>query len=184
MLTAVNGLKYNFHVKAKADPSQIKLRYQGVDKIKLKDGALLLNLAVNQVIEQKPYAYQLINGAVKVVKCTYILKNKVLAFDFPEGYDSNYDLVIDPILVFAAQSGSTADNFGMTATFDTQGNLYSGGTAFNNGYPVTAGTYSQGFTGGVGTGITDVVITKYNSNGNALLYSTYLGVTVRKLSPA
>lgn len=175
MLTAVNGLKYNFHVKAKADPSQIKLRYQGVDKMKLKDGALLLNLAVNQVIEQKPYAYQLINGAVKVVKCTYILKNKVLAFDFPEGYDSNYDLVIDPILVFAAQSGSTADNFGMTATFDTQGNLYSGGTAFNNGYPVTAGTYSQGFTGGVGTGITDVVITKYNSNGNALLYSTYLG---------
>jgi len=174
MITAVNRLKYNFHIKAGADPSSIKLRYEGVDKIKLKDGALLITLSVNGVTEQKPYAYQLINGVVKEIKCVYVLKDKTVSFNFPEGFDRNYELVIDPILVFAAQSGSLADNFGMTATYDTQGNLYSGGTAYNNGYPVTSGSYSTGFTGTSGT---DVVITKYNSTGTGLLYSTYIGGT-------
>jgi gliding motility-associated-like protein len=175
MITGANGLKYNFHVKANADPSEIKLQYKGVDKIKLLDGTLVLHLSINDVIEQKPYAYQLINGQVKEVKCAYRFKNNVLGFDFAEGYDKQYELVIDPVLVFAAQSGSTADNFGMTATYDTQGNLYSGGTVFNNGYPVTLGAFSTSFSGTPQNGITDVVITKYNSTGNSLLFSTYIG---------
>ena len=177
MVTAVSRLKYNFHIKVASDPSQIKLRYLGVDKMKIKDGALILPLNVNEVIEQKPYAYQLVNGFVKEVKCLYVLKDKVVSFNFPDGYDKNYELIIDPVLVFAAQSGSTADNFGMTATYDTQGNLYSGGTCFNNGYPVTFGAFSSFFSGAVAPGSTDVVITKYNSTGNSLLYSTYIGGT-------
>lgn len=175
IITAVSRLKYNFHVKAKADPAQIRLRYEGVDKIRLKEGALYVTLSINEVVEQKPYAYQLINGFAKQVQCEYILKGNVVSFYFPEGYDTNEELVIDPILVFAAQSGSTADNFGMTATFDPQGNLYSGGTCFNNGYPTTSGAFSTTYSGPVAQSITDVVITKYNAGGNALLYSTYIG---------
>ena len=174
-ITSNTGFKYNFHVNVHADPSLIRLKYQGVDKIKLKDGILYLKLEVNNVIEQKPYAYQLIHEKVKEVRCNYKLKDNVLSFDLPDGYDKNYELVIDPILAFAAQSGSTADNFGMTATYDTQGNLYSGGTAFNIGYPTTIGAYSIVFNGPTAQGNTDVVITKYNSTGNALLFSTYLG---------
>lgn len=177
LLTAINGLKYNFHVKANADPSLIKMRYEGVNKLNLKDGILTVKLNVNEVVEQKPYAYQLINGHVTEVKCIYVLKNNDLSFEFPEGYDHNNELVIDPILVFAAQSGSLADNFGMTATYDTQGNLYAGGTTFNNGYPVTLGAYSSFFNGTAASGNTDVVITKYNSAGTLLLYSTYIGGT-------
>lgn len=177
LITAVGGLKYNFHIKPNADPSQIKLRYQGVDRIRLKEETLFIELSVNGVTEQKPYAYQLINGEVREVKCRYVLRDKVLGFSFPEGYDKNQELVIDPILVFAAQSGSTADNFGMTATYDTQGNLYSGGTVFDNGYPTTTGAYSTSFNGTfvAFSGNTDIVITKYNSSGTSLLYSTYFG---------
>lgn len=174
-ITSARGLKYNFYIKANADPDLIKLEYQGVDKIKLKNGTLTFKLEVNEVIEQKPYAYQLINGQVVQVKCNYVLKNNILSFEFPDGYERNYSLVIDPVLVFAAQSGSTADNFGMTATYDKQGNLYSGGTVFDVGYPFVAGSYSSVFNGPPAYGNTDVVITKYNSTGNALIYSTYLG---------
>ncbi len=149
MLTAVSGLKYNFHVCAKSDPSLIKMSYEGVDEIKLKDGKLILSLSVNEVIEQKPYAYQLIAGVVKEVKCVYVFKKNVLSFDFPDGYSREHDLVIDPILVFAAQSGSTADNFGMSATYDNQGSLYAGGTVYNLGYPTTTGAFSSAFSGSV-----------------------------------
>lgn len=175
VLTAVNGIKYNFHIKAGGNANDIKLEYEGVSEIKLKKGKLVYKLSVNEVVEQKPYAYQLINEKVNEVPCNYILKDKVLSFEFPNSYDKNYDLVIDPILVFAAQSGSTADNFGMTATYDAAGNLYAGGTAFNNGYPVTPGAYSITFTGPMASGNTDVVVTKYNPTGSGLVYSTYIG---------
>lgn len=175
LITAVKGMKYNFHIRAGAAPSQIRMKYDGVDKMYLKDGALFVKLQINEVREQRPYAYQQINGEIKEVICKYKLENNVLGFDFPKGYDKRYDLVIDPVLVFAAQSGSSADNFGMTATFDAQGNLYAGGTCFDNGYPVSFGAFSSGFNGTPSGGISDVVITKYNSTGNALLYSTYIG---------
>lgn len=175
IITASNGLKYNFHIKPNADVTKIALRYEGVNQIKIKDGALILKLEVNEVIERKPYAYQVINGKIKKINCNYKLKDNVLGFDFPAGYNKNYALVIDPVLVFAAQSGSTADNFGMTATFDPAGNLYSGGTVFDIGYPTTLGAYSVVFNGPAANGNTDVVITKYNSTGSNLLFSTYIG---------
>lgn len=174
-ITAASGIKYNFHVRPGGVPSQIKIKYEGVNDIKLKDGELILKLEVNEVVEQKPYAYQLIDGVIKQVPCKYVLKNKTLSFEFPSGYNTKYDLIIDPVLVFSAQIGVTADNFGMTATYDVAGNLYSGGTVYNPNYAVTPGAYSSTFIGPVGYGRTDIFITKYNSTGNALLYSTYLG---------
>lgn len=175
VLTSANGIKYNFHLKPESNPNDIKLQYEGLNEIKLRDGKLTYKLSVNEVIEQQPYAYQLINGRISEIECNYKLKDKILSFEFPKGYNKNFNLVIDPVLVFAAQSGSTADNFGMTATYDAAGNFYTGGTAFNNGYPVTPGAYSVVFTGPMAQGNTDVVITKYNPTLSGLLFSTYIG---------
>ncbi len=171
-----NNFKYNFYVKVGANTDDIKLFYNGVNHLEIKNGALIASTSVTDIIEQQPYAYQIINGNRKKVVCNYKLsKNNIVSYDFPQGYNKKYELIIDPVLVFAAQSGSTADNFGMTATYDAQGNLYSGGIIFNIGYPVTVGAYSSVFHGPAFYGNTDVVITKYNSTGNALLFSTYLG---------
>ena len=61
----------------------------------------------------------------------------------------------------------------MTATYDSRGSLYTGGTCFNIGYPTTLGAYDVSFNGVANT--TDVVITKYDSSGVFLKYSTYIG---------
>lgn len=175
LFAAVNGVKYNFHVRPGGQPGEIQLKYQGVKNLRLHKGNLILKLEVNEVIEQKPYAYQVINGEVKEVDCEYVLKDFVLSFLLPKGYDPNYTLIIDPILVFSAQIGVVTDNFGMTATYDQQGNLYSGGITFDVGYATTLGAYDLSYNNPNGDGRTDVFITKYNSTGNSLLYSTYLG---------
>lgn len=175
LIASTQGVKYNFHVSPGAAANTIRLRYEGIDGLKLKDGLLLVKPRVGGVTEHRPYAYQTSGGVTKEVPCRYTLRNNVLGFEFPQGYDRNLPLVIDPLLVFAAQSGSTADNFGMTATYDPQGNLYSGGTVFNLGYPTTLGAYSSSFGSTVGNGNTDVVVTKYNPTGTGLVYSTYLG---------
>jgi gliding motility-associated-like protein len=173
LLGKTNSIKYNFLVAAKANPDNIQLNYDGLDSIYLNEGNLILKTSINEIIEQKPYAFQVINGKEVMVPCHFVLKNKTLSFQFPNGYDKNIDLVIDPILSFACSSGSTADNFGMSATYDEQGNLYSGGTAFAQGYPTTTGALDVSFNGGIGEN--DVVITKFDSSGTFLHYSTYLG---------
>ncbi len=42
-------------------------------------------------------------------------------------------------------------------------------------YPVTTGAYDVTYQGGQGNIATDIGITKFNAQGNALLYSTYIG---------
>ncbi len=170
-----NSLKYNFIVAPLSSPKEIALFYEGLDKIKLDKGRLQLTTSVNAMVEQKPYAYQYIDGYEVEVPCEFVLNNTTLSFRFPKGYDNSIELIIDPILVFACSSGSTADNFGMTATYDASGNLYSGGTCFDIGFPTTLGAYDVTFNGAIAYGRTDVVITKYDSSGTFLQYSTYIG---------
>lgn len=172
-----NSVKYNFYVKPGADPAQIKMYYDKVEKIRLHKGELLISTGLHEIVEHEPYAYQIINGEKVDVPCRFTLKKNTVSFSLPSGYDPAYELVIDPVLVFACSSGSTADNFGMTATYDSLGNLYSGGTCFNQGYPV-ANAYDGTYNGIVQYGMTDVVITKYDSAGTFLHYSTYIGGAV------
>lgn len=170
------GIKYNWRVKPLADVSQINIKYSGTDHIKIdKTGNLIVKLAFKEIWEQKPYAYQLINGKVIEVKCNYKLSNNQISYELPNGYNKNFELIIDPIVVFSASLGSTSDNFGMTATYDNQGHLYSGGMIYDVSLPGSLGAYDNTFNNVVGYGRTDVFISKYTPNGAGLVYSTYLG---------
>ncbi len=175
MYTLSNQLKYDWIVRAGADHSQIKIKYTGQDGIALKHGDLILKTSLGKIMEQAPFAYQIINGKTKTVRCDYVLEGDVLSFNFPNDYDHSVDLVIDPTLIFSTSSGSTANNFGMTATYDLNGNLFSGGTVFDDGFPTTTGAYDVTFAGTPAPGITDIAITKYNDSGTNQIYSTYIG---------
>ncbi len=170
-----NSIKYNFIVAPLANPNDIQLMYEGLENITIEKGALKLTTSVNEMQEQRPFAYQWVGGKRLSVNCEFVLENNIVHFVFPDGYNRAVELIIDPILVFACSSGSTADNFGMTATYDANGNLYSGGTCFDVGFPTTLGAFDVTYNGVVANGRTDVVITKYDSSGTYLHYSTYLG---------
>lgn len=174
-VTDERRLKYNYYIKPGANYKDIRLKYKGVEKLKVENGELIIQTSFSEIKEDKPYAYQNINGSIIPIPCKYVLNGSIVSFELLTAFDPKYELIIDPTLVFAAQSGSTADNFGMTATYDSDGNLYSGGTVFDIGYPYITGSYSNVFNGPVISGNTDLVISKYNSGGTNMLYSTYLG---------
>lgn len=174
IIGADNSMKYNFYVKPGKDASKVQLKFDGVKNISIKNKQLVIQTHINEIVEHAPYAYQTINGEKIEVPCNFKLKGNTLSYEFPNGYNKSIELVIDPVLVFACSSGSTADNFGMTATYDAQGNLYSGGTCFNIGFP-TVNAYDATYNSLVQYGQTDVVITKYDASGTFLQYSTYLG---------
>lgn len=164
-------MKYDFVLQPGGDPAMIQLAYEGPQKMYLKRGSLIIETSVNTIIEKKPVAFQKDGDDWKQVPCEYVLKKNVLSFRFPSGYNPKLPLIIDPMLVFSTYTGSTADNWGFTATYDSQGNLYAGGISFSPGYPLTMGAYQITFGGGT----VDVSITKFNDIGTSLLYSTYLG---------
>lgn len=172
-------VKYDLIAEPGATVSAIAIAYEGTDRIALENNKLLITTSVGTNTEMSPYAYQFIGDEKVEVPCRYVLRdNKQVGFDFPKGYNKKYSLVIDPILIFSTLTGSTADNWGFTATYDSLGNFFSGGIANAAGYPLTAGpfqgTFGGGGFGGGGFGC-DAVISKFNPAGNALIYSTYLG---------
>jgi gliding motility-associated-like protein len=168
-----NQLKYDLVVHPFGDVANIQIRYDDVDQLKLQKGNLVIETNAGKIVEQSPYSYQMIDGVETKVDCKYALNDNVLSFIFPNGYDEDLALVIDPILTFSTFTGSTASNFGCTATYDSGGNMYVGGTVFGVGYPVSAGAFQITPTGG----IVDMAISKFSSDGTLLLYSTYIGGT-------
>lgn len=173
-----NGpIKYDFIIKPHADASQIRLSYEGVKPKRTDEGQLLLKTSVGEVFESRPFAYQLVDGHITPIDCQYRVSGKEVTFEIG-AYDPSLDLIIDPELIFSTYSGSTADNFGYTATFDEEGHLYAGSSVFGTGYPTTPGAYQATWAGGVGAGAlagTDIALTKFNLQGTGLVYSTYLG---------
>ncbi|WP_222166037.1 gliding motility-associated C-terminal domain-containing protein [Edaphocola aurantiacus] len=172
-------LKYDLVVQPNADINKIKLQYEGTNGLSLEKGNLQIQTSVGKIIEQKPYAFQYVDGVRREVKCEYVLNGDVLSFKFPKGYDKSQVLTIDPQMVFATLTGSIADNWGFTATYDAAGNLYAGGIARGAGYPVGTGAFQTTYGGGSGSaslGIDcDISISKFNATGTSLVYSTYIG---------
>ncbi len=167
-------LKYDFIIHPGGDPNMIKMLYEGIEKISLHDGALNIKTSIQQTIEEKPYTFQQTEAKNEVIPSSFIVQGNTVGFKLGT-YNKHKPLIIDPTLIFASYSGSTSDNFGMTATYDFDGNFYTGGTAFSNGYPTTLGAFQTTFSGATGSGITDVVVSKISSDGTTFMYSTYIG---------
>ena len=168
-----NGLKYDFLLAKGADPNQIEIEYEGLKSIYIRKGDLYLKTVLNELIEMAPVAYQLHQGDTLWVECRFKLKKNRLTFRFPEGYNPDLDLVIDPHLVFSTYSGSMADNWGFTATPDSRGGVFSGGIVKGVGYPTTLGAYQEDYQNS--NGGWDVAIIKYDRTGTHRIWASYLG---------
>lgn len=159
------GLKYDFIVDPGANPDLIQMEFEGLDSMFLHAGELHLNTSLNKIIDEHPVSFQ----GEDQIATDFSLKGKTVSFDLKGSYDPTQELRIDPTLVFSTYTGSTANNFGFTATYDDDGNLLAGGIAYGTGYPITIGAYQVLFSGGF-----DMSITKFDDIGNHL-WSTYIG---------
>jgi len=165
-----HSLKYEYVVSPHTDISQIRVAYSDGSSLKLSDGHLIVNTPISRIVELPPFAYQIIAGDTLPVECHYKLEKNNVSFQVGV-FNADFPLVIDPVVVFSSYSGSESDNWGYTATYDADGNLYGGGICFGANYPTTLGAYQIDFAGGR----TDISISKFNAQGTNLVYSTYLG---------
>ncbi|MBQ2375253.1 MAG: gliding motility-associated C-terminal domain-containing protein [Bacteroidales bacterium] len=162
-------VKHEFIIKPNGKVEDIVLEYKGLDNIKLKGEELILKTCLGEIIESKPYAYQVIEGKETQIKVNFSLNKNTLSYKI-ENYDKTLPLIIDPALIFSTYSGSTADNWGFTSTYDAYGNLYAGSIVDGIGYPTTLGAFVDTYAAGW-----DCTISKFSQDGSQLLFSTYYG---------
>ncbi len=170
-------LKYDLIVKPGGRTSDILLNYDGVDNLSIKKGELAIATSVGELRELSPFTYQNNDKGRVEVPNKFKVNGKKVSFDL-KPYNPKSTLVIDPTLIFCALSGSTADNWGFTATYGPDGAMYGGGIVFGQGFPVTPGAfqtaYASGSGGCFGAGF-DIGIIKLSSDGSTRVYATYIG---------
>jgi uncharacterized repeat protein (TIGR01451 family) len=174
---SVDRLKYMFIVKPGADPKQIRLRYRGAESVSLdREGKLRVQTALEDFHDDKPAAYQEVNGIVVDVAADYTLGSEASAghsYGFNVGgYDPSKPLVIDPaILVYSGFVGGSGDDRGNAIAVDSDGNAYITGETNSTqlNFPTTVGPdVSQ--NGGV-----DAFVAKVDPTGSQLLYVGFIG---------
>lgn len=174
--TSQQQLSYSFKIYPGGNPSDISFDFLGTDHCRLNaKKELELTHRFGTISQSAPKAWVYKDGIAKAIAVDFRSKGTAWTFEmghYPTDFDS---LLIDPNLTFSTFSGSSADNWGFTATPDAAGNLYGAGIVFGYGYPTTPGSYDITFNNGVGAMPFDVGITKFNPSGTNLLYSIYFG---------
>ncbi|MEG1148502.1 MAG: SBBP repeat-containing protein [Niameybacter sp.] len=165
------ALEHDFLVQPHVDPSQIRLRFEGAEKVERDaKGHLCIQTQLGEVKLLKPKAYQEIEGVQKAIESDYAI-NQAGEVGFTLGeYDRDVQLQIDPLITYATYLGGSANDRANGIAIDSLGNAYVAGYTASYDFPITPGA-----VGGVYNGSTDVFITKLNADGTGLIYSTYLG---------
>ncbi len=163
-------VKYDIHAADKSLLEGFEIEYEGVE-VEKDLGNLKLSTSIGELIESIPLAYA--GESRDNIPCEYLVNGNRVKYRVGDQIAGDIPIVVDPILVFSTYSGSTADNWGSTATFDANGNLYSGGISseyLQGNYPTSTGAYQL-----TNRGAWDVAIAKYDSTGSQQVYSTLLG---------
>jgi len=170
-------LEYDIIIAPGSDPSQIAFSYNGIDSLQItEDGNLKVRLDDGFILQKKPLLYQEIEGRrIEIPGRFRLLKIKdakrVQAFGFEVGdYDKSYPLTIDPILLYSTYLGGSSHEQGAAIAVDGSGNTYLTGVSRSMNYPVAAAYKAAG-----AANYNNIIITKINASGSALVYSTYLG---------
>ena len=166
-------LEYDFRVAPGADPRQIALSFDGVQKVEVEaaSGDLLLHTPLGVMRQHQPQVYQEVGGRRREIASRYVKRaNGEIGFDVAD-YDRAQPLVIDPVLVYSTFLGGSGQDFAAGIAVDAQGNAYIAGNTPSTNFPVK-NPFQATFGGNING---DAFVTKLNAMGDALVYSTYLG---------
>src|SRR5207302_1632423 len=171
-------LEYDFVVAPGADPEKIALGFEGADKLEIDaQGDLVLHVTERAIRQHKPVIYQEVNGIRHEIDGGYVLKGAEQVSFKVAAYDRSRPLIIDPVvLAYSTYLGGSISDGGLAIAVDVYGNAYVTGDATSISFPTTPGAFHRSFGGGDGlSGTGDAFVTKLDSTGSTLVYSTYIG---------
>ena len=207
-------LEYDFEIAPGADPKKISLAIAGATNAtptgREPEGGSFLSIDPNgdlvvatkggEVRYQKPVAFQRATNsgpgpadakAKHFVEARYILKSENQVGFEVASYNAAKPLIIDPVLLYATYLAGGLNDQGLAIAVDSLGSAYITGLTNSTDFPTTMGAFKRTCGtdstcdgAGAGNSNTDVFVTKLNAAGSALVYSTYLGGSLRDLGNA
>ena len=170
-----DNLEYDFEIAAGADPSLIRMRFDGADELQLAAGGdLAVRVADKTLTQHLPVVYQSqASGERIVLPAAYrIGANHEVTFALAP-YDVKAPLVIDPVISFATYPSGSGSDVGIAIARDQYGFIYLGGTSSSTDYPNLNGGVD------VNRGGQDAFVMKLNPNANSgaevVQYASYYG---------
>lgn len=163
---ASNRLEYDFQVAPNADTNQIRLNFDGAQNLSIDaNGNLVIKTENAELVQQKPFAYQIIDGAKREVDAVYkIYEQSQVAFALG-AYDKNLPLVIDPVLDYLTYLGGSAADRADSIKVDAAGNAYIVGATSSLDFPTPDSRDNGTFA---------VFVSKIDPAGASVLYTTFL----------
>lgn len=165
-----NQLEYDFIIRPGGNPKRINTQIQGATSLALTpNGDLSIQTDNHSFVLKKPVAYQLTKGRRTTIRCRYRIKDdNRIGFELGR-YNKKQNLIIDPVLIFSTYLGGSSSDNGTDVAVDNNGDIYVTGFTSSTNFPT-----EEPLQANLG-GFTSAFITKIDSEGNDILYSTYLG---------
>ncbi len=163
-------LEYDFRVAPGADPSQIRVRFDGAESVDVDaSGALVLRMRDGEIRQERAVVYQEGARGKRSVDARYTLLGDGEVGFALGGFDPSQTLVIDPVLVYSTFLGGSDVDIAWGIAHDATGSIYVGGYTRSLNFPVD-GPVQPG-----NSGMNDVFVTKAKNDGGGIVYSTYIG---------
>lgn len=158
-------LEYDLALAPGADPSRIRLEFDGARRIRLSAaGDLLVETPGGVVRQHRPAVYQ---DGRRIAGEYALLSKRQVGFRLGS-YDRSHPLIIDPILRFASFLGGAEDDSAAGVALDAGGNVYIVGTTSSTNFPLFPPNQPRPRGG------KEIFVTKLNAAGG-IAFSTYLG---------
>ena len=170
--------EYDLELAPGTDPSRVIMRAEGgTDMYIDTEGTLVIETAIGPFRQPAPTTWSVsATGEKTSVDCRYRMVGADRYGFEVEGWDGASKLVIDPtVTVRTFLGGNGSDVLNAVATGPTH-DVYVVGQTLSTDYPTTAGAFDETFNGS-GVGADDVIVARMKSNGQSLVYATYLGGT-------
>ena len=164
-------LEYDFVVKPGSDVSQLRIGFEGAEKMRLDDqGNLMITSNGEEVKHSAPVVYQEQEKGRVSIAGKYVIKEaNEIGFEVGN-YDHSKPLVIDPVLIYSSYIGGSSNDEGFTVAANASGEAYVAGETSSD-----AATFPLKNEFQSSQPATVAFITRMNANGSDILYSTLLG---------
>ncbi len=166
-------IEYDWIVKPGGNPGDIRFEYKNVKGTGIdKKGNLSIETKFGELLHNKPVSCQLINGEKVNVESDFKRVDKNTYGFKVHQFNKDYELIIDPVvsLEYSTYLGGNNDELFTRMCVDKFGQVHLTGYTYSYDFPI-----KNAYQGSKASSLLDAILTKFDSSGSDLIFSTYFG---------